>query len=96
MKLLGEFVTAARTSEGIMIGTLVTVFTVGLITLVLAGAALWIVGALFSITFGVVGFLLFKVAPILLVGWLVLKFFDRSREGAGRLSSSDRRWLNRS
>lgn len=79
-----------------MLGTLVTVFTVGLITLVLAGVALWIVGALFSITFGVVGFLLFKVAPILLVGWLVLKFFDRSKEGGDRLSSSDRRWLNRS
>lgn len=92
----GESVTAERTSEGTMIGTLVTVFTVGLITLVLAGVALWLVGAIFSITFGVVGFLLFKVAPILLVGWLVLKFFDRPKQGADRLSSSDRRWLNRS
>lgn len=79
-----------------MIGTLVTIFTVGLVTLLVAGVGLWLVGTLFSITFGLVGFLLFKVAPILFVGWLVLKLLDRSKGDPGRLSSSDRRWLNRS
>lgn len=79
-----------------MIGTLVTIFTVGLVTLLVAGVGLWLIGTLFSITFGLVGFLLFKVAPILFVGWLVLKLLDRSGGDPGRLSSSDRRWLNRS
>ena len=36
-------------------------------------------------------FLLFKVAPIMLVGWVVVKLLDR--RSSGRLSSADRRWL---
>lgn len=80
-----------------MIGTLVTLFAVGLVTLLGVGIALTLVGVLFSITFGIAGFLLFKVAPILLVGWLVLKLIDRSGSGRGRaLSSADRRWLDQS
>lgn len=78
-----------------MIGTLVTILTVGLVTLVVAGVALSVIGAIFSITFGLVGFLLFKVAPILLVGWLVLKLIDRWKGSPGRLGAADRRWLNR-
>ena len=78
-----------------MIGTLVTLFAVGLVTLVGVGIALSLLGVLFSITFGIAGFLLFKVAPILLVGWLVLKLIERS--GSGRtLSAGDRRWLDQS
>lgn len=78
-----------------MIGTLVTLFAVGLVTLVGVGIALSLLGVLFSITFGIAGFLLFKVAPILLVGWLVLKLIDRS--GSRRsLSTADRRWLDQS
>lgn len=77
-----------------MIGSLLTVFTVGLVALLVLGVALSIVGMLFSFALGVAGFLLFKVAPILLVGWLVLKLLDRSDEGGGRLTSSDRRWLD--
>ena len=79
-----------------MIGTLVTMFFVGLIALVGAGIVLTIVGAIFSITFGIAGFLLFKVAPIVLVGWLVLKLIDRSGSSRGSLSAADRRWLDQS
>jgi len=75
-----------------MIGSLLTFFAVGLITLVVAGVVLGLVGAVFSITLGLAGFLLFKVAPILLVGWVVVKLVQRSR-GGGALSESDRRWL---
>jgi hypothetical protein len=39
-----------------------------------------------------VGFLLFKVAPILLVGWLVLKVIDRGSK-PDELSAADREWL---
>jgi hypothetical protein len=75
-----------------MIGTLLTFFAVGLVTLIVAGIALAIVGTVFSITIGLTSFLLFKVAPILLVGWIVVKVIEKSR-GSGALSDGDRRWL---
>ena len=52
-----------------------------------------ILGAVLSVTFGIVGFLLFKVAPVLVVGWLVLKVVDRSRNRR-RISAADQRWLD--
>ena len=75
-----------------MIGSLLTFFAVGLITLLVAGVVLGVVGVVFSLTFGLATFLLFKVAPILLVGWLVVKVFSKVR-GDDSLSSADRRWL---
>jgi hypothetical protein len=75
-----------------MLGTLLTFFAVGLITLIVIGVVLSIVGTVFSLAFGMAGFLLFKVAPILLVGWIVLKILDR-RKSAGTLSAADREWL---
>ena len=75
-----------------MIGTLLTFLAVGLATLVVAGIVLSILGTVLSIGFGLATFLLFKVAPIVLVGWVVLKVIDK-RSGGGTLSASDRRWL---
>lgn len=75
-----------------MIGTLLTFFAVGLITLVVAGIVLAVVGTVFSLTFGLVTFLLFKVAPLLLVGWIVLKVLEKAR-GGDSLSPADRKWL---
>jgi hypothetical protein len=75
-----------------MIGTLLTFFAVGLVTLLVAGVVLSIVGVVFSLTFGLATFLLFKVAPILLVGWIVMKVIDKSGS-RGSLSDADRRWL---
>ena len=43
-----------------MIGTLLTFFAVGLVTLVVAGIVLSIVGTVFSLTFGLAAFLLFQ------------------------------------
>lgn len=77
-----------------MIGSLLTFFAVGLITLLVVGVVLSIVGAVFSLTLGLAGFLLFKVAPVVFVGWIVLKLLDRSGGRTGRLSASDRRWLD--
>jgi hypothetical protein len=74
-----------------MIGTLLTFFAVGLITLVVAGVVLSVVGAVFSLGLALAGFLLFKVAPILLIGWVVMKVIDKKRGGS--LSAADRRWL---
>jgi len=74
-------------------GTILTFLAVGLVTLIAAGVVLSIVGTLFSLTFGLASFLLFKVAPIMFVGWVVLKLIDRA-SGKRRLSIEDQKWLN--
>ncbi|MDE0899575.1 MAG: hypothetical protein OSA81_11200 [Longimicrobiales bacterium] len=76
-----------------MIRPLLTFFAVGLVTLLLASVVLGVIGVVFSLTLGLATFLLFKVAPILLVGWVVVKTFEKSR-GKGSLSDADRRWLD--
>ena len=78
-----------------MIGSLLTFFAVGLVTLLVLGVVLSIAGTIFSLALGAAGFILFKLAPVVFVGWLVLKLVDRSKGGSGgRLSASDRRWLD--
>jgi hypothetical protein len=76
-----------------MIGSLLTFFAVGLATILVAGLVLGVVGVVFSLTLGLAAFLLFKVAPILLVGWVVVKVLQKS-SGGGALSDADRRWLD--
>ena len=73
-------------------GTLLTFLAVGLVTLIAAGIVLSVLGTIFSLTFGLAAFLLFKVAPIMFVGWLVLKLVDRAR-GRRRITDADRKWL---
>ncbi len=75
-----------------MIGTLLTFFAVGLVTLLVAGIVLSVIGVVFSLTFGLATFLLFKVAPILLVGWIAVKVLEKMRGGRS-LTNADRRWL---
>ncbi len=75
-----------------MLGALLTFFAVGFATLIVAGIVLSVVGVVFSLTIGLATFLLFKVAPILLVGWVVMKVIEKAR-GRGSLSSADRKWL---
>lgn len=76
-----------------MIGSLLTFFAVGLVTILVAGVVLSVVGVVFSLTLGLASFLLFKVAPILLVGWIVVKVLEK-RGGGDSLSAADRRWLD--
>lgn len=76
-----------------MIGSLLTFFAVGLVTILVAGVVLSVVGVVFSLTLGLASFLLFKVAPILLVGWIVVKVLDK-RRSTDSLSAADRRWLD--
>ena len=75
-----------------MVGTLLTFFAVALVTLIAAGIVLSIVGTVFSLTFGLAAFLIFKVAPVLLVGWVVVKIIQKVR-GGDSLSAADRKWL---
>ena len=79
-----------------MLGSLLTFFVVGLIALVVAGIVLAIVGTVFSLTLGLAAFLLFKVAPVLLVGWVVVKLIQKAKGNRGELSESDRKWLEES
>lgn len=74
-------------------GTLLTFLAVGLVTLIAAGVVISLLGAVLGLTFGLAQFLLFKVAPIMFLGWLGLKLFDRVR-GRRRISVSDQRWLD--
>ena len=75
-----------------MVGTLLTFFAVALVTLIMAGIVLSILGTVFSLTFGLVTFLLFKVAPVALVGWIIMKVIQKVR-GGGSISTADRKWL---
>jgi uncharacterized membrane protein YccC len=77
-----------------MLGTLITLLIAGFVGLIALSVVLAIVGALLSVTFGIVGFLLFKVAPLLLVGWVVLKLVERARGGRRQISAADQRWLD--
>ena len=74
-------------------GTLLTFLAVGLVTLIAAGVVLSLLGTVFSLTFGLASFLLFKVAPVMFLGWVVLKILDRVR-GKKQISAADRKWLD--
>jgi len=77
-----------------VIRALITFFFVGLITLIVGGIVISVVGAVLGTAFGLASFLLFKVAPILLVGWVALKVFQKFRGRQDSLSAADRRWLD--
>ena len=74
-------------------GTLLTFLAVGLVTLIAAGVVISVLGAVLGLTFGLAQFLLFKVAPIMAIGWLGLKLFEKVR-GKRRISVLDQRWLD--
>lgn len=74
-----------------MLGTLLTFFAVGLATLIVAGVVLSIVGSVIGLVGSLAAFLLFKVAPVMLVGWVIVKLLDR--RSSNRLSAADRQWL---
>lgn len=75
-----------------MISTLLTLFAIGLVTLLVVGVVLAVAGTVFSIGFGLASFLLFKVGPIVLVGYVVLRLLSRRKPA--ELSEADRKWLD--
>lgn len=54
--------------------TLLTLFLIGLATVLVLGITLALVGLAFKAVFAIAAFLLFTVAPIVLVGYLVVRF----------------------
>ena len=75
-------------------GTWLMFLIVGLVGLVAVGVVASIVMGLVGAVFGVVGFLLFKVAPIVLLGWLGLKLFRKVTRRDRPISAADQRWLD--
>lgn len=73
-----------------MLSTLLTILVVGLVAVVALGLVLAVVGALFSAALSLAGFLLFKVAPIVLLGWLIVRFLEPRHR---RLARAERRRL---
>lgn len=73
-----------------MLGSLLTFFLVGLVGLVAIGVVLAVVGAVFGIALSIAGFILFKVAPIVLVGYLIVRFLTPRHK---RLERAERKWL---
>jgi hypothetical protein len=73
-----------------MISSLLTYLVIGVIAVVAAAIGLVIVGAVFGLVLGLTKFLLFTVAPVLLIGYVLLRFLaPRTR----RLTRADREWL---
>lgn len=75
-----------------MIAALLSFFAIGLVTLVVAGVVLAVVGTVFTLAFALIPLLL-KVGVIMLIGWGVLKVLDS--RSSRRLSAADRQWLEK-
>lgn len=73
-----------------MLATLLSFLIVGIIAIVVVSVVLAVVGAVLGLAFGLVAFLLFKIAPVLLVGYLVFRLLAPRKR---RLSKADREWL---
>ncbi|MGH7483942.1 MAG: hypothetical protein ACRELV_17465 [Longimicrobiales bacterium] len=57
-----------------MIETLLILFVVGVLGLVVIGIVFALLGAITHLAAGLLGFIIFKLLPILLLGWLILHF----------------------
>lgn len=73
-----------------MLSSLLTLVIIGLVAVVGIAVVLALVGAVFGLALGVVEFLLFTVAPLALIGYLLMRFLAPRRK---RLTKADRDWL---
>lgn len=76
-----------------MLGALLMLLVLGFAGVIAIGVIFAMLAMVLSLTFGLVGFLLFKVVPLLLIGWVVLKLVERGRTPRG-ISAADQRWLD--
>jgi hypothetical protein len=74
-----------------MIRSLLTLFAIGLAALVGLSIVLSIVGAVFGLAFGIIGLLLFKVLPIALIAYIVLRIIAPKEKPA---SATDKEWVD--
>jgi hypothetical protein len=78
-----------------MLTALLTLFALGIAAIVVLSVIMAVVGAIFGLAVGAVG-LLFKLLPVLLVGYVVVKLVQKSGGGGShrQLTASDQRWLD--
>ena len=69
---------------------ILTFLLVGFVAVLVIGVVLSVIGAVFGLAIGLAGFLLFKVAPLVLIGYVLVRLLTPKRK---QLSDSDRKWL---
>jgi hypothetical protein len=69
-----------------MLSSLLTFLIVGFIAVLVIGVVLSLIG----LAVGLAGFLLFKVAPLVLIGYVAVRLL---RPRTRRISEADRKWL---
>lgn len=80
-----------------MLSALIGIIVVGIVAFVALTVLLALIGVVFGVAFGLLGLVLtlaFKVLPIVVVGWLVVKLVQRAERPRSRISASDRAWLD--
>lgn len=76
-----------------MLSALLTLLGIGIVGLIVVIVAMAVIGTIFGLAAGLFG-LLFKLLPLLLVGWVVLKLLERRRGRYREISAEDQRWLD--
>ncbi|MEO5510548.1 MAG: hypothetical protein ABIV28_03560 [Longimicrobiales bacterium] len=75
-----------------MISAVLTFLVMGVIAIAVAGVVLAVVGAALGLAIGIGFFLLFKVLPLMLVGYVVMRLIAPKQ--TKHLSEADRKWLD--
>lgn len=73
-----------------MISSILTYLVIGIIVLVGVSIGLAVLGTVFGLALGLAKFLLFTIGPILLLGYVVMRFLAPKGR---RLSRAERDWL---
>jgi hypothetical protein len=78
-----------------MISALVGLVVAGLVGIVVLVMLMAVLGLVLGAV-GMMVMLAFKLVPLVLIGWVVVKLVQRSERGAYRtpITASDRRWLD--
>jgi hypothetical protein len=71
-----------------MISSFLRFLVIGFLAIVVLGVAMSVIG----LAVGLASFLLFKVAPVVLIGYLAVRFLSPRRK-RDELSEADRKWL---
>lgn len=75
-----------------MISAILTFLVMGVIAIAVAGVVIAVVGTALGLAVGLAVFLLFKVVPILLIGYVVVRLIAPKAQ-KNQLSEADRKWL---
>ncbi|MEJ2187433.1 MAG: hypothetical protein P8Z36_16115 [Gemmatimonadota bacterium] len=74
-----------------MLSSLLTLLLIGLAAVVGVSVVLAVIGAIFGIAMSLAGFLLFKVAPLILIGYVVVRLI---RPRHKQLEGLDQKWID--